>query len=165
MTKAAEPFHSHRSESGLVAHTFFHQQSSTWQYVVADPRSSEAVVIDTAYDYDSDKNVITTETADSILEFIKQQAYSVTQILESHAHADHLTAAQYYKAHLPSRPPVGIGEHIREVQKFFGDLYGIPREELADVYDVYYKDGQEFNIGKVKCSVMHLPGHTPDHIG
>lgn len=163
-TEPAVPFRTHSSEDGgVLAHTFFHAPTSTWQYIVVDRATKDAVLIDTALDFDSFAVAITTTTADSLLQFVSQQGYRVRKILETHAHADHLTAAQYLKRHL--QVPVGIGCQIKGVQEHFGKAYAIPAEELDSAFDELWADGQAFSLGESECTVMHLPGHTPDHIG
>ncbi|GAA5932509.1 hypothetical protein JCM1841_000232 [Sporobolomyces salmonicolor] len=148
-----------------TAHTFFHTPTWTWTYVVACPSSLSAVVIDTALDFDPKTNTISTETADSILAFVREKGYRVEHILETHAHADHLTAAQYYKAQLGEGVLVGIGERITQTQEFFAGKYDVPREELDGAFDRLWKDDEEFMLGDCQAKVMHLPGHTVDHVG
>ncbi|GAA5959899.1 hypothetical protein JCM21900_005998 [Sporobolomyces salmonicolor] len=148
-----------------TAHTFFHTPTWTWTYVVACPSSLSAVVIDTALDFDPKTNTISTETADLILAFVREKGYRVEHILETHAHADHLTAAQYYKAQLGGGVPVGIGERITQTQEFFAGKYDVPREELDGAFDRLWKDDEEFMLGDCQAKVMHLPGHTVDHVG
>lgn len=159
----AIPFRTHSSKEGVVAHTFFHSPTSTWQYVVADSETKDAILIDIALDFDPATSSITTTTADALLRFVDSQGYKVNKILETHAHADHLTAAQYLKQRLQA--PVGIGKGIKAVQARFGDIYGIPKAELDCAFDELLEDGESFSLGRSQCSVVHLPGHTPDHVG
>lgn len=84
---------------------------------------------------------------------------------ETHAHADHLTAAQYLKQQLGGSVLVGIGQRITQVQKTFGAIYGFNAELLENAFDVYFQDDETFKLGSLPCTVMHLPGHTPDHVG
>lgn len=150
-------------------HGVFERITSTWQYVVADPLSSRAVIIDPVFDYDQSTQTISTETADSILKLVKNQGYRIDMILETHVHADHMTAASYLQTKLAQdqseQPPIGIGKRIDQVQSLFGQRYGIPEAEWKGVFGRYFDDDEVFNIGKLNVSVLHLPGHTPDHLG
>lgn len=85
---------------------------------------------------------------------------------ETHAHADHLTAAQYFKQHLGQDVPVCIGQRISQVQETFAPIYGLDDPALFEkTFDCYLKDDEQFELGRLSCRVMHLPGHTPDHVG
>jgi glyoxylase-like metal-dependent hydrolase (beta-lactamase superfamily II) len=85
-------------------------------------------------------------------------------LLETHAHADHITAAQYLKQKLGG-VPVGIGKRITGVQERFGKIYEVPKKWWDGAFDKYFEDDERFMIGDLECQVMHLPGHTPDHVG
>lgn len=150
-------------------HAVFDKNTSTWQYVVADPASSRAVIIDPVLDFDRTTQTISTETADSMLKLVKDQGYKIDMILETHIHADHMTAASYLQAKLAPdqffQPPIGIGKRIDQVQNLFGQRYGIPEAEYRGVFGRYFDDDEAFNFGKLSVSVLHLPGHTPDHLG
>ncbi|KAI4526190.1 Metallo-hydrolase/oxidoreductase [Schizophyllum commune Loenen D] len=135
------------------------------QYVVTDPSTKDAVLIDTVLDYDPASGTLSTSTADGILAFVRNHALNVTKILETHAHADHLTASQYLKHHLPGNVPVCIGERIAQVQKHLAPVYGLAPQNLATTFDIFLKDDEVFMLGNLPVQVMHLPGHTPDHIG
>ncbi|KAI7232519.1 putative metallo-beta-lactamase domain protein [Hortaea werneckii] len=144
-------------------------KTGTWQYVVADPETLDAVVIDPVLDYESSSQTISTETADRLLSLINSKHYRIVRVLETHAHADHLTAASYLQNALARqqgfRPPVCIGKRIRTVQQAFGQRYGVLAQELEEAFDLLFEDGDVFYIGNLKVEVTHLPGHTPDHIG
>ncbi|KAI9374436.1 beta-lactamase-like protein [Aspergillus egyptiacus] len=151
-------------------HPLFEPETGTWQYIVADPSTLTAVVIDPVLDYDPATQTVTTSTADSILAIIKDKGYLVSHILETHVHADHLTAASYLADRLSqrqqgSRPPIGIGKRIAQVQRLFGHRFGIPAEEYEGAFDRLWDDDEMFEIGMLTAVVMHLPGHTPDHLG
>ncbi|WEW60414.1 hypothetical protein PRK78_005900 [Emydomyces testavorans] len=147
----------------------FETKTSTWQYVVVDPSTSTAVIIDPVLDYDPATQVVTTQTADSLLSLVKDKGYKIDMILETHAHADHMTAASYLQHRLTQeqghRPAIGIGKRISQVQKLFGEKYGIPAEEYDGVFDKLFDDDETFNIGQLSATALHLPGHTPDHLG
>jgi glyoxylase-like metal-dependent hydrolase (beta-lactamase superfamily II) len=150
-------------------HPLFEPVTGTWQYVVADPSSKSAVIIDPVLDYDPVKAAVSTDSADAIIKTIRDMRYKVEMILETHAHADHLTAASYLQSILVknqgSKPLIGIGSRIRQVQSLFGERYGIPPEEYKTVFDKLWEDNDEFKIGTLTARAVHLPGHTPDHMG
>ncbi|GJE94967.1 Metallo-hydrolase/oxidoreductase [Phanerochaete sordida] len=147
-------------------HSFFEKVTGTWQYVLVDPATSEAVILDPVLDYDPASGTISTKTADRLLAFVEEQGLKVTRILETHAHADHLTSSQYLKRQLGGSVPIGIGARITQVQQRFAPVYGFDDNALLDdAFDVYFKDDQSFALGSLQCTVVHLPGHTPDHVG
>ncbi|KAL1748660.1 beta-lactamase-like protein [Schizophyllum fasciatum] len=152
--QAQSPIHS--STLGLILGT---------QYLVTDPTSKHAALIDTVLDYDPASGTLSTASADGILAFIRNHGFTVTKILETHAHADHLTASQYFKHHLPGDVPICIGERIAQVQKHFAPVYGLAPQNLTTSFDIFLKDDEVFMLGNLPVQVMHLPGHTPDHIG
>lgn len=84
---------------------------------------------------------------------------------ETHAHADHLSASQYYKKELPGNVPVCIGQRIGRVQSTLAPLYGFSEPDLKNTFDILLQDDEKFQLGNLSCHVLHLPGHTPDHIG
>lgn len=136
---------------------------------MADPSTKKAAIIDPVLDYDPASQKLATKTADALLALIKEKGYHVDMILETHAHADHLTAASYLQKRLAQeqgeKPPIGIGKRIVEVQKRWADRYQIPAEEYENVFDILWEDNQAFKIGNLEVTTHHLPGHTPDHIG
>ncbi|CAK7199473.1 hypothetical protein SEUCBS139899_002153 [Sporothrix eucalyptigena] len=152
-----------------TVHDVFEPKTGTWQYVVADPSTKTAVIIDPVLDYDPATQSITTGAADDLLSLVKEKGYRVERILETHAHADHLTAASYLQSRLAReqnhKPPVCIGKRIVHVQELFGRRYGVVAEEYENVFDILLEDSEVFDIGSLKATAMHLPGHTPDHMG
>ncbi|KAK7704523.1 hypothetical protein SLS57_010401 [Botryosphaeria dothidea] len=112
---------------------------------------------------------MTTHTADSLLSLVEERGYNVDRILETHAHADHVSAASYLQSRLaqkqPSRPPICIGKRINQVQRFFGGRYDVPTAQYEGVFDKFFDDDETFYIGNLEATAMHLPGHTPDHLG
>lgn len=150
-------------------HDIFESKTGTWQYVVADPSSKTAVIIDPVLDYDPTTRIITTDSANNLLSLVKERGYRVDRILETHVHADHLTAASYLQNRLAReqdhKPPIGIGKRIIQVQKLFGERYGVAPVEYEAAFDHLYDDNETFDIGYIKATAMHLPGHTPDHLG
>ncbi|MBI3199643.1 MAG: MBL fold metallo-hydrolase [Rhodospirillales bacterium] len=143
-----------------VIDAFFDTATFTITYLVSDPASGRAAVIDPVLDYDHRSGKATTASADRVLAKAAERGVQVDWILETHAHADHLTAAPHLKA--KTGASVAIGEHIREVQKIFGkvfnatDVSGDGRE-----FDRLVRDGERLPLGTLEIEVMHLPGHTP----
>lgn len=153
-----------------VIHHEFEPVTGTWQYIVADPSSGRAAIIDPVLDYEPAAQLITTATADSLLSLVKEKGYTIDWILETHAHADHLTAASYLQTRLAEeqggqKPVIAIGARINKVQELFGERYGIPAKEYNMVFDTLFGDDETFSIGSLEATTTHLPGHTPDHLG
>lgn len=128
-----------------------------------------AAIIDPVLDFDRTSQSLTTHTADALLALVKEKGYKVDWVLETHVHADHLTAASYLQKRLAEqqgyKPSVAIGKRIGQVQKFFGKRYGVPEEQYEVVFDHLLGDDEKFMIGNIQATAMHLPGHTPDHMG
>jgi glyoxylase-like metal-dependent hydrolase (beta-lactamase superfamily II) len=152
-----------------VIHSSFERETSTWQYVVADPTTSAAVIIDSVLDFNPTTLQLSTSSADALLALVDKHNYRVEMILETHAHADHITAAAYLQSKLAKTqslmPKIGIGRRIRQVQKFFGDRYQIPPSDYEHAFDHLFEDNERFQLGSLQVEVLHLPGHTPDHVG
>ncbi|KAK8075188.1 hypothetical protein PG997_009851 [Apiospora hydei] len=144
------------TEGQPTIHDVFEPKTGTWQYVVADPATLEAVIIDPVLDFDLATQVISTTTADALLSLVKEKGYHVSMVLETHAHADHLTAASYLRYRL------GSGS---DGPKPLGEKYGVPGEEYINVFDKLFSDDETFQIGQLTAMAIHLPGHTPDHLG
>ena len=144
--------------------SFFHAPSSTYSYVVADGAAKRAAVIDPALDYDAASGRTGTQSAAKIVEHIRGRGYALDWILETHAHADHLTAAQFLKRELGGK--VAIGEGIREVQATFKQLYNLGKDFAADgsQFDRLFKDGEQFDLGGLKLRVLAMAGHTSDGV-
>ncbi|MDE2233926.1 MAG: MBL fold metallo-hydrolase [Gammaproteobacteria bacterium] len=143
---------------------FFHKPTSTFSYVVTDPATRCAAVIDPALDYDSAAGRTGTVAADEIIAHIKQQKLKLEWILETHAHADHLSAAQHIKKELGGR--IAIGEGICQVQANFTRLFNITSQVPSDggQFDHLFKDDEKFFIGGLQARVLATPGHTSDSL-
>jgi glyoxylase-like metal-dependent hydrolase (beta-lactamase superfamily II) len=139
---------------------FFDEPTFTVSYLVGDPETSRAVVIDPVHDFDPNSGTVEVRSADAILAAAKEQGWHIAMVLETHAHADHLTAAPYIKGKTGAK--VGIGEHIREVQQVFQPVFEIDdlKPEAAD-FDVLLADGERLKVGNMTIEVLHTPGHTP----
>jgi glyoxylase-like metal-dependent hydrolase (beta-lactamase superfamily II) len=143
---------------------FVHPGSSTWTYVVADPSTRHAAVIDPALDYDAASGRTGTASVQKVVDTVKAKGWTLDWILETHAHADHLSAAQFLQRELGGK--VAIGEGIRKVQETFKALYnlGAGFETDGSQFDHLFKDGESFAIGGLTARVMAVPGHTSDSV-
>lgn len=152
-----------------AVHELFEPATGSWQYVVADPNSKSAVIIDPVLNYDPLKAAISTESANEIITTVREKGYKVEMILETHVHADHITAASYIQSRLAEtqghKPMITIGSRIKQVQNTFGERYKIPPEEYNGAFDKLWEDDEKFTIGTLAAQAIHLPGHTPDHMG
>ncbi|WP_297366754.1 MBL fold metallo-hydrolase [Acidocella sp.] len=140
---------------------FFDPQTFTVSYVVSDPASGQAAVIDSVLDYDPKAGRTRTDSADKIVAYVREHQLSVAWHLETHAHADHLSAAPYLKQALGGR--IAIGEHITTVQATFGKVFNTGADFATDgrQFDHLFTDGACFAIGGLSARVLHTPGHTP----
>jgi glyoxylase-like metal-dependent hydrolase (beta-lactamase superfamily II) len=142
---------------------FFDEATHTVSYLVADPQTRRAAVVDPVLDYDHASGKAATKSADVILQGAERDGLTIDWVLETHAHADHLSGAPYIK--LKTGAKVGIGEHIRDVQKIFrpvfnaADLSGDGSE-----FDRLFAEGERFKVGDLEVEVIHVPGHTPADI-
>jgi glyoxylase-like metal-dependent hydrolase (beta-lactamase superfamily II) len=143
---------------------FYHEPSGTLSYVVSDPESSSAVVIDPVLGFSVVSGRTDQSPADSIIAYIEDRGLQVEWILETHAHADHLSAAQLLKAKLGGK--IAIGEGIRKVQSHFGPLFNLGESFSADgrQFDHLFADDDRFAIGALPCRVINTPGHTSDSV-
>ena len=144
----------------VVTH-FFDEPTNTYSYVVQDPNSSHCAIVDSVLDFDYAAGRTSTESAERILKFIKDNHLTVDWILETHVHADHLSAAPFLKEHTGAQ--LGIGEHIKTVQETFGKAFNEGTEFQRDgsQFDHLFADGDTFKIGELQAQVLHTPGHTP----
>jgi glyoxylase-like metal-dependent hydrolase (beta-lactamase superfamily II) len=141
--------------------TFFDETTFTATHVVADPATGLAAIVDSVLDYDPKSGRTATHSADAVIAFVRQGGLTVEWLLETHAHADHLSAAPYLKDKLGGL--VAIGEHIRMVQATFKQVFNAEPGFATDgsQFDHLFKDGERFRIGELGARVMHTPGHTP----
>ena len=142
---------------------FFDEPTNTAIYLVWDPVTRDGAVVDPVLDWDNRSGTADTAFADRILAAAAESGIAIRWVLETHAHADHLTAAPYIKARTGA--PIGIGEHIKDVQRIFRPVFDAQdvKPEGGD-FDRLFKDGEHFRIGGLDVEVMHLPGHTPADI-
>jgi len=139
---------------------FFHEPSQTVSYVVAEPNDHHCAVIDAVLDYDPGRGRTSTKAADAIVAVVQTRGLTVDWVLETHAHADHLSAAAYLKGRLGGR--LGIGAHIRDIQEYWRRLYNavgvIPLD--GSQFDRLFQEGDVIAVGAMSGMVWHTPGHT-----
>ncbi|MEN8197710.1 MAG: MBL fold metallo-hydrolase [Pseudomonadota bacterium] len=141
--------------------SFFHEPTFTVTHVVSEPEGKACAIVDPVLDYDPKSGRTSTEAADKLIAFVKEYGLELAWILETHAHADHLSAAPYLKERLGGR--TGIGEHITVVQDIFKKIFNAEPGFKTDgsQFDHLFKDGESFAIGDMTVEAMHTPGHTP----
>ncbi|MEE4156173.1 MBL fold metallo-hydrolase [Pseudomonas viridiflava] len=145
----------------LYVEALFDSHTWTVSYLVMDLPSKQCAIIDSVLDYDPKSGRTHTESADRMIGRVRALQASVQWILETHVHADHLSAAAYLKEHLTGQ--IAIGRHITQVQETFGALFNAPADFARDgsQFDVLLDDGATFAIGSLQARALHTPGHTP----
>ena len=140
---------------------FFDPATYTYSYVVTDPGSKRCAIIDSVLDYDPASGRTSHNSADRLIQYVKDHQLQVDWLLETHVHADHLSAAPYLKRELGGQ--LAIGENITVVQNTFGKLFNAGTEFATDgrQFDHLFKDGDSFQIGAIEARAIHTPGHTP----
>jgi len=140
---------------------FFHAASNTISYVVRDPQSNACAIIDSVLDLDYAAGKIAYTHADMIIDYVEKHQLSVEWLIETHVHADHLSAAPYIQQERGGK--IGIAKQIVEVQEVFGKMFNAGTEFQRDgsQFDVLFQDGSRYLIGEMPAYVMHTPGHTP----
>lgn len=144
-----------------IVQPFFDPATWTVTYVVHQEARSECAIIDSVLDYDPKSGRTSTASVDRVIAFVRERALRVEWILETHAHADHLSAAPYLKRHLGGR--IGIGQNIRGVQAVFKQLFNLEPGFQPDgsQFDHLFEDGETFSVGGLTGKAIHVPGHTP----
>jgi len=147
--------------SRTTTQAFFDPQTWTITYVVSDNATKHAAVIDPVLDFDFKSGHTSTKSADQVLAYLRRNDLQLDWILETHAHADHLSGAHYLQEQVGGR--IAIGEHIREVQATFKKIYNLEPGFLPDgsQFDHLFKDGEIFRIGDMEATALLVPGHTP----
>ncbi|MEJ6389155.1 MBL fold metallo-hydrolase [Gymnodinialimonas ulvae] len=140
---------------------FFDEATNTISYVVQEPDGPACAVIDTVLDIDYSAGRITHGSADEIIAFVREHGLEVAWVIETHVHADHLSAAPYIQQELGGK--IGIGEKIVEVQEVFGKVFNEGTEFQRDgsQFDALFRDGDTYEVGAMTCFAMATPGHTP----
>lgn len=143
-----------------IIEAFFDEATNTVSYLVADPTTGIAAVIDPVLDFDLSSGEVDSTSAERILAAADARGWRIAMVLETHAHADHLSAAPYIKAKTGAW--IGIGEHIRDVQKIFRPVFAFDdlKTDGSD-FDRLFTDGERFALGALEVEAMHTPGHTP----
>jgi glyoxylase-like metal-dependent hydrolase (beta-lactamase superfamily II) len=144
---------------------FFHPDSGTWTYLVADPDSGKALVIDPVLDFDAKSGRTGTASAQAVFDAIRKNDYRLRWVLETHAHADHLSAGAWLRAQVAGAR-LGIGEGIRSVQETFKPVFNLGKSFPVDgsQFDHLFRDGETFMLGKIHAQVIATPGHTNDSV-
>ena len=144
-----------------IVKAFFDEPTFTASYVVHDPVTREAAIVDSVLDFDQPSGRTSTASADAVADYVRAEGLSVEWILETHAHADHLSAAPYVQEKLGGR--IAIGRDILTVQNVFGKIFNEGTEFARDgsQFDRLFEDGDTFSIGGIEAIALHVPGHTP----
>lgn len=144
-----------------LVQSFFDIATFTVTYVVSDPETNACAIIDSVLDYDQASGRTATTSADAVLEYVDEKGLKVEWILDTHVHADHLTASEYLKRKTEGR--TGIGDQVPAVQSVFSGIFNTGTEVSCDgsQFDHLFKPDEEFPIGNLKACAMHTPGHTP----
>ena len=140
---------------------FFDEATFTASYVVSDPAAKRGAIIDSVLDFDQPSGRTSTRSADEIVDYVRQHGLTVDWILETHAHADHLSAGPYLQEKLGGK--IAIGHEILTVQQVFGTIFNEGTEFARDgsQFDRLFTDGDSFSVGEIPVMVLHVPGHTP----
>jgi glyoxylase-like metal-dependent hydrolase (beta-lactamase superfamily II) len=144
-----------------VVKTFFDEVTYTASHVLHDPETRKAVIIDSVMDFEQASGRTSFENADQIVDYVRSGGLVVEWLLETHAHADHLSAAPYLKQKLGGK--IAIGAEIRSIQQTFGKIFNEGAEFARDgsQFDRLFQDGEEFAVGEIRAVALHVPGHTP----
>lgn len=140
---------------------FFDETTNTISYVVADPDTNTCAIIDSLLDYDASSGRTGTKSVDRLIKYVEQSKLTVNWIIDTHVHADHLTAAPYVRDVLGGR--TAIGENIVRVQKIFGEIFNEGQTFHTDgsQFDHLFKDGETYTVGNINARAIYTPGHTP----
>ncbi len=143
-----------------IIRAFFDEPTNTVSYLVADPATKQAAIIDPVLDYDHNAGEVDTRSVEAILRAAAEEGYTIVWTLETHAHADHLSGSPYIKAKTGAK--IGIGEHIKDVQRIFRPVFNATdlKTDGSD-FDQLFMDGERFMIGELEAEVIYTPGHTP----
>jgi len=146
-----------------IIRSFFDEPTNTVSYLVADPATKKAAIIDPVFDYDHNSGEVDTRSVEAMLVAAEEADNTVEWVLETHAHADHLSGAPFIKAKTGAK--IGIGEHIKDVQRIFRPIFNATdlKTDGSD-FDHLFRDGERFKIGELHVEALYTPGHTPADI-
>lgn len=139
--------------------TFFDQETATFTHVVSEPQTKSCAIIDSVLNYDQYSGRTKTTSADQVISYINAEKLSVEWILDTHIHADHITASNYLKSKLGGK--IGIGAKIKDVIPFWTEIFNTAKDTSLDEFDHLFEDGEVFKLGNIDVKVIHTPGHTP----
>jgi glyoxylase-like metal-dependent hydrolase (beta-lactamase superfamily II) len=161
LRQASEQIGKAREGRVPIVKAFFDELTFTASYVVHDPVTRVAAIVDSVLDFDQPSGRTSTGSADAIVAYVAQQGLQVEWLLETHAHADHLSAAPYLQERLGGQ--IAIGREILTVQNVFGKIFneGTAFARDGSQFDVLFDDGDSFALGSLPVTVLHVPGHTP----
>jgi glyoxylase-like metal-dependent hydrolase (beta-lactamase superfamily II) len=140
---------------------FFHKKTNTFSYIVKDPSTNNCAIIDSVIDFNYSSGTISFESADKIINYLRAHNLNIEWIIETHVHADHLSAASHIQEHMGGK--IGIGSKIITVQTLFAEIFNLGNEFHRDgsQFDRLFEDGDTYQIGDMVAYVIHTPGHTP----
>lgn len=141
--------------------SFFDEDTNNVSHVVSDPQTGECAIIDPLLDFDPASGRTATRSADRIVSFVQENGLKVSWIIETHIHADHISAAPYLKQELGGK--TAVGEHITKVQSIFRDIFNVEPGFRVDgsQFDHLFSDGETYRVGGIEAKAIHTPGHTP----
>ena len=143
-----------------VVKSFWDAPTGSWQYVFHDPATMKGAIVDPVMNYDPNAGAITSQSAQALLDYLRDAGIEVVWILDTHPHADHFSAAPWLAERLGA--PTAIGDHVTEVQALWKEIYNMPDDFPTDgsQWDRLFADGEEFMVGEIPVRVMFSPGHT-----
>jgi glyoxylase-like metal-dependent hydrolase (beta-lactamase superfamily II) len=146
-----------------IIRSFFDEPTNTVSYLVADPTTKKAAIIDPVFDYDHNSGEVDTRSVEAMLKAAEDSGNTIEWVLETHAHADHLSGAPFIKAKTGAK--IGIGEHIKDVQRIFRPIFNATdlKTDGSD-FDHLFRDGERVKVGELEVEVLYTPGHTPADI-
>ena len=145
----------------MQVHSFLHSDTETYTHVLADVQNKLCAIIDPVLNFDAKSGRTDTTSVDEVIEFVREHGWTLSYIIETHAHADHISAAAHVKELLGGK--LVIGKHITEVQKIFKQVFNFDSSFRTDAsqFDILTDEGETFVLGDITITVMYVPGHTP----
>ena len=164
LTEATAQIGRAKTAGSPVVHSFFDEPTNTATYVVWDPATRKAAIVDSVLDFDAAAGRTRTASADAVIAYVRGEGLTIDWLLETHAHADHLSAAPYLQQALGGQ--LAIGREIVRVQNVFEKIFnaGTEFEPDGSEFDRLFEDGDRFTIGNIEAMALHVPGHTPASI-